>query len=106
MPGNPHRGSKVSKTPYRKIGKAGENRGKIVARRDLQPTAAFPILSTSGLREFFPTQKIHPACARTRGMLLLFALWAMLRSVHFRTRFVPFLYRRPGRLAFLALLAS
>lgn len=41
MQGNPHRGSKVWKTPDRKIGKAGENRGKIVARRDLQPTAAF-----------------------------------------------------------------
>jgi hypothetical protein len=41
MPGDPHSGSTVSKAPDRKIGKPGENRGKVIAHRDLQPTAAF-----------------------------------------------------------------
>ena len=41
MPGDPHSGSKVWKALDRKIGKPGENRGKEIARRDLQPTAAF-----------------------------------------------------------------
>jgi hypothetical protein len=40
MPGDPHSGSKVWKAPDREIG-AGENRGKVIAHRDLQPTAAF-----------------------------------------------------------------
>ena len=41
MPGDPHSGSKVWKAPDREIGKPGENRGKVIAHRDLQPTAAF-----------------------------------------------------------------
>jgi hypothetical protein len=41
MPGDPHSGSKVWKAPHRQIGKPGENRGKVIAHRDLQPTAAF-----------------------------------------------------------------
>jgi len=41
MPCDPHSGSKVWKTPDREIGKPGENRGKVIAHRDLQPTAAF-----------------------------------------------------------------
>jgi hypothetical protein len=40
MPGDPHSGSKVWKAPDREIGKPGENRGKVIAHRDLQPTAA------------------------------------------------------------------
>ena len=39
--GRPTRGSKVRKAPDREIGKPGENRGKVIAHRDLQPTAAF-----------------------------------------------------------------
>jgi hypothetical protein len=41
MPRDPHRGSKVWKAPDREIGKPGENRGKVIAHRNLQPTAAF-----------------------------------------------------------------
>lgn len=41
MPGDPHSGSKVWKAPDREIGKPGENRGKAIVRRDVQPTAAF-----------------------------------------------------------------
>src|SRR5271156_3751715 len=41
MPGDPHSGSKVWKAPNRAISKPGENRGKVIAHRDLQPTAAF-----------------------------------------------------------------
>src|SRR5208282_5341510 len=41
MPGDPHSGSKVWKAPDPEIGKPGENRGKVIAHRDLQPTAAF-----------------------------------------------------------------
>jgi len=41
MPGDPHCGSMVWKAPDREIGKPGENRGEIIAHRDLQPTAAF-----------------------------------------------------------------
>src|ERR1700686_4049195 len=39
--GDPHSGSKVWKAPDREIGKPGEDRGKVIAHRDLQPTAAF-----------------------------------------------------------------
>ena len=38
---DPHSGSKVWEAPDREIGKPGENRGKVIAHRDLQPTAAF-----------------------------------------------------------------
>jgi len=41
MPGDPHSGSKVWEAPDWEIGKPGENRGKVIAHRDLQPTAAF-----------------------------------------------------------------
>src|SRR5450755_2606340 len=41
MLGGPQSGSKVWKATDREIGKPGENRGKVIARRDLQPTAAF-----------------------------------------------------------------
>ena len=41
MPGDPHGGSKVWEAPDREIGKSGKNRGKAIAHRDLQPTAAF-----------------------------------------------------------------
>src|ERR1700733_8088523 len=41
MLGSPHGGSKVCKAPDREIGKPGENSGKVMAHRDLQPTAAF-----------------------------------------------------------------
>ena len=41
MPGDPHSGNKVWKALDREIGKPGENRGKVIAHRDLQPTAAF-----------------------------------------------------------------
>jgi hypothetical protein len=41
MPSDPHSGSKVWKAPDREIGEPGENRGKVIAHRDLQPTAAF-----------------------------------------------------------------
>ena len=41
MPGDPHSGSKVWKAPDREIGEPGENRGKVIAHQDLQPTAAF-----------------------------------------------------------------
>ena len=42
MPGDDlHSRSKVWKAPDREIGKSGENRGKVIAHRDLQPTAAF-----------------------------------------------------------------
>ena len=41
MPADPHSGSKVWKAPDPEIGKPGENRGKVMAHRDLQPTAAF-----------------------------------------------------------------
>ena len=41
MLGDPHRGSKVWKAPDREIGKPRENRGEVIAHRDLQPTAAF-----------------------------------------------------------------
>jgi hypothetical protein len=36
MPGDPHSGSKVWKAPDWEIGKPGENRGKVVAHRDLR----------------------------------------------------------------------
>jgi hypothetical protein len=38
MSGDPHSGRKVWKVPDREIGKPGENRGKIVAHGDFQPT--------------------------------------------------------------------
>ena len=41
MPGDPRSGGKVWEAPDRKIGKPGENRGKVIAHRDLQPSAAF-----------------------------------------------------------------
>jgi hypothetical protein len=41
MPSGPHSGGKVWEAPDREIGKSGENRRKVVARRDLQPAAAF-----------------------------------------------------------------
>ena len=41
MLGNPCSGSKFREAPDREIGKPGENRGKVIAHRDLQPTAAF-----------------------------------------------------------------
>jgi hypothetical protein len=41
MPGDPHSGGKVWKAPDREIGKPGENRGKVIAHRNLQPPAAF-----------------------------------------------------------------
>jgi len=34
-------GVSSGKAPDREIGKPGENRGKVIAHRDLQPTAAF-----------------------------------------------------------------
>jgi len=37
----PRSGSKVWEAPNREIGKPGENRGKVIAHRDLQPAAAF-----------------------------------------------------------------
>src|SRR5271165_3413010 len=40
MPRDPRSGSKVWKAPDREIGKPGENRGKVITHRDLQPTAA------------------------------------------------------------------
>jgi hypothetical protein len=39
--GRPTQRSKVWETPDREIGKPRENRGKVIAHRDLQPTAAF-----------------------------------------------------------------
>ena len=41
MPGDPHSGSKVWKAPNREISKPGENRGKVIAHQNVQPTAAF-----------------------------------------------------------------
>src|SRR6266536_5773674 len=41
MPGDPHSGSKVWEAPDREIGKPGENCGKVVAHRDLQPATVF-----------------------------------------------------------------
>jgi hypothetical protein len=41
MPGDPRSGSKAWEALDREIGKPGENRGKIVAHRNVQPTAAF-----------------------------------------------------------------
>jgi len=41
MPGDPHSGGKVWKAPDWEIGKPGENRGKVIAHRNLQPLAAF-----------------------------------------------------------------
>jgi hypothetical protein len=42
MPGvDPHSGSKVWKAADREVVKPGENRGKVIAHRDSQPTAAF-----------------------------------------------------------------
>src|ERR1022692_4150617 len=41
LPIYPRSGSKVWKAPDREIGKPGENRGKVIAHRNLQPTAAF-----------------------------------------------------------------
>ena len=52
MPGEPRAGRKLWKAPDREIGKPGENRGKVIAHRDLQPTAAFHdqrIAATFGL---------------------------------------------------------
>jgi hypothetical protein len=40
MLSDPHSGSNVWKAPDREIGKPGENRGKVIAHRDLKPTAA------------------------------------------------------------------
>ena len=40
MLGDPHSGSKIWKAPDREICKPGENRGKVMAHWDLQPTAA------------------------------------------------------------------
>ena len=41
MLGDPRSGSKLWEALERKIGKSGEDRGKVIARRDVQPTAAF-----------------------------------------------------------------
>src|SRR6266568_1615808 len=41
MPGGPHSGSEIWEAPDRETGKPGENRGKVIAHRDSQPTAAF-----------------------------------------------------------------
>jgi len=41
MPADPHSGSKVCKATDPEVGKPGEDRGKVMAHRDLQPTAAF-----------------------------------------------------------------
>ena len=41
MLGSPYSGSKDWKAADREIGKPGENRGEVIAHRDLQPTAAF-----------------------------------------------------------------
>ncbi len=41
MLGDPRSGSKVRDPLDRQISKPGENRGKVIAHRDLQPTAAF-----------------------------------------------------------------
>jgi hypothetical protein len=40
MPGDPRSGRKVEEAPNREIGKPGENRGKVIAHRDSQPSAA------------------------------------------------------------------
>ena len=37
----PRRGSNVWEAPGREIGKPGENRGKVIAHQNVQPTAAF-----------------------------------------------------------------
>ena len=41
MPGGPHSGSEIWEAPDRETGKPGENRGKVIAYPDLQPTTAF-----------------------------------------------------------------
>jgi hypothetical protein len=47
MPGDPPGGSKVWKAPDREIGKPGENRGKVIAHRDLQPAFPEPFVSNA-----------------------------------------------------------
>ena len=54
MPADPHSGSKVWKAPDREIGKPGENRGKVIAHRNLQPSAAFH--DRENCRNFRPGQ--------------------------------------------------
>ena len=41
MPGDPRSGRKLWEALDREIGKAGENRGQIVAHREFQPATAF-----------------------------------------------------------------
>ena len=41
MLGDPRGGSKAWEAPDWEIGKPGENRGEVIAHRDLQPSAAF-----------------------------------------------------------------
>lgn len=90
MPADPHSGSKVWKAPDREIGKPGENRGKVFAHRNLQPSAAFrdrenrrnfrpgqwtadvqPVLSTraTGRREFSARLLLssNPESGKTRS---------------------------------------
>jgi hypothetical protein len=56
MPADPHSGSKVWKAPDREIGKPGENRGKVIAHRNLQPSAAFH--DRENRRNFRPGQVV------------------------------------------------
>ena len=94
MPADPHSGSKVWKAPDREIGKPGENRGKVIAHRNLQPSAAFhdreyrrnfrpgqwtanvqPVLSTGNswrpgcLADFF-VERCAGACSLSAGSVI------------------------------------
>src|SRR5271169_2565941 len=74
MPGDPHSGSKVWKAPDREIGKPWENRGKVIAHRDLQPTTAFHDRENRGnLRSRLWAADVQPILStksyRTHGVL-------------------------------------
>jgi len=58
---DPRSGSKVWEAPDREIGKPGENRGKVVAHRDFQPTASFHDRENRcNLRSCEWTADVHP----------------------------------------------
>ena len=74
MRGSPHSGSKVWKAPYWEIGKPRENRGEVIAHRDLQPTAAFhDRQNRCNLRSYQWAADVQPILStkshRTHGVL-------------------------------------
>ncbi len=85
MSGDPPSGSKVWEAPDREIGKPGENRGKVIAHRDLQPTAAFDDRENRrNLRSRLWAADVQPIlstqCHGTHGVLRQVSYLALIRD--------------------------